>query len=194
MTPDQAEIEDMAEMDAESVDATIRTNEFTLEMSGLSNLKFDIQSHFITDGQPWEGISKIQCSDTGCTMYVEAGRKGSSETADWFKSAINPGSAIGCDTYDTLPEELNFAFKGTMTFDHGGKTYTGKDIVIAQGSTIVRNNWWIGGPHMSVLTNIPNVLAAAAQTVKTSGLLPAKATFTTSLGDVSSMQLGIIEI
>lgn len=178
----------------DNVKATIRTNNFTLEMSGLSDLKFEINSHSITDGQPWEGISKIECNDKGCTMSVMAGRKDSNSTANWFADAIKPGSAVGCDTIDNMPDQLNFAFKGTMSFDHGGNTYTGNDVVIAQGSTDdFQNNWWIGGAKMSVVAAAYPFAAAAAQTFKVSTIVPiAKVTFSITIGHISSMQMGIV--
>ena len=178
------------------VDATIRTNEFTLQMSGLSNLKFELSDHSITSGQPWQGISKIECNDSGCTMYVMAGRKDSAATASWFADAIKPGSAIGCTTIDTMPEELNFAFKGNMSFDHGGETFTGKDIVIGQGSTdSFRNNWWIGGPSMSVIAAIPPFASSETQTFKvTSFPYVAKVTFSATIADVSTVHVGVVAL
>ena len=178
------------------VDATIRQNDFTLQMSGLSNLKFEISDYCITSGQPWQGISKIECNDSGCTMSVMAGRKDSAATANWFADAIKPGSAIGCMTIDTMPEELNFAFKGNMSFDHGGKTFSGKDIVIAQGHTDdFRNNWWIGGPNMSVTASIPPFASSEAQTFKVSTILPiAKVTFSAGMFDVSTVHVGVVAL
>ena len=181
---------------SKQVDATIRSNEFTLQMSGLSNLKFELTGHSITSGQPWEGISKIECNSSGCTMTVMAGRKDSGATASWFADAIKPGSAIGCTTIDTMPEELNFAFKGNMSFDHGGKTYTGNDIVIAQGSTdSFRNNWWIGGSNMSVIAATPPFASAEAQTFKVKAIIPiAKVTFAATITDVSTVHVGVIAL
>ena len=186
----------------QEVEATIPTNEFTLVMPGLSKLNFEIHSYSITSGQPWKGIFKIECNDEGCTMFVEAGRKGSEETARWFKEAIavsssQPGSAIGTDSFDALPDKLNFAFKGTMSFHHQEKTYTGNDIVIAQGHNArSRNNWWIGGPNMSIIAAVPGFMAGIAQNFKPKpGIIPvAKVTFMTSIGNVSSMQVGVIGV
>ena len=179
--------------------ATIRTNRFELKMAGLSNLKFELQtdkSYCITEGQPWEGISKIECSSDGCTLFVEAGRKKSKQVADWFIKTIESGSAIGCDSYDTLPDELNFAFIGTMSFDHRGNTYTGKDIVIAQGSRVwSRNNWWIGGPNMSTFAIVgPGITGIAGQNFTGKLKIPAKVTFTTSIGEAYTVKVGVIGI
>lgn len=182
-------------LEKETVEATLRTNEFTFVMPGLSNLNFEIESYFITQGQPWQGISQIECNSEGCTMYVMAGRKSSSETASWFAEAIQPGSAIGCSTIDAMPKELNFAFKGTMSFNFQDKLYTGNDVVIAQGHN-TRNNWWIGGPNMSRFTAMPGIAAAAGQNFKISTKVPqkAKVTFMASFDSVHSMQMGVVAL
>ncbi len=174
--------------------ATIRDNEFSFLMTGLSNFKFEIQDYCITDGQPWEGIDKIECGDTQCTINVRAGRKGSDKVSNWFKDKIKGGSAIGCDTYDSLPGSLNFAFIGKMSFTHGGKKYSGENIVIAQGHNArSRNNWWIGGKEMAEITKIEVVqVAAIAQTFKQDKILPCKVFFATSIGHVSSMNMGLV--
>lgn len=172
----------------------IHNNDFHLKMTGLSNFKFKITEHDVTEGQPWEGISGIQCEGDGCTITVRAGRKKSGVTADWFKEMIGNGSAMGCDTYDKLPGGLNFAFRGTMSFDHGGKSYIGKDIVIAQGSNArSRNNWWIGGENISEIIQVPAaLLGVVSQTFDQGKMLKAKVIFTTSIGDHSTMSMGII--
>ena len=181
----------------DAIESTVRTNKFTLEMSGLSNLKFELTDHFITSGQPWEGISKIECrlDGSGCTMYVMAGRVASKETANWFADAIKPGSALGCETTDTMPERLNFAFKGNMSFDHGGYTYSGDDIVIAQGHTQgFRNNWWFGGPYMKGGV-LPKCAAGVRQTFEVN-TIPSKAIviFTATVLDVSTVHVGVIGV
>ena len=128
--------------------ATLRTNTFTLKMSGMSNLKFDVHGYSYTSGQPWEGISSITCSSGSCVLTVKAGRQGSTRVANWFKAVVDDGSAIACDSVSPLPNKLNFGFRGTMSFDYGGNTYVGKEIAIAQGHINAQNNWWIGGPKM----------------------------------------------
>lgn len=175
-----------------SAQAVLRTNEFSLKMTGLIDMEFDIEDYCITGGQPWEGLTGIQCTREGCTFAVKAGRKGSKEVATWFKEKIGNGSAIGCSTYDRLPEKLNFAFVGTMSFIHRKKNYVGKEIVIGQGhSTRSRNNWWIGGPHMSEMVNIPAGHLAASKQNFYVGILPSFVIFSTFF-NVSSMNMGIV--
>ncbi|WP_445710114.1 hypothetical protein [Flavobacterium sp.] len=170
-------------------------NKFELKMVGLSDFNFTVTDYHITDGQPWDGIT-TSSNKKEAIITVKAGRKGSEPTAKWFKTAIGNGSAIGCQTIDKLPTELNFAFKGTMSFSHGKDLFVGKDIVLAQGSTAgSRNNWWIGGPNMSTMADLPaGILSIIAQTFSQGKLLKAKVTFTVAIGDVSSMAMSIISI
>ncbi|NHN27870.1 hypothetical protein FIA58_019505 [Flavobacterium jejuense] len=170
-------------------------NEFKLKMIGLSDFNFTVTDHYITSGQPWDGVT-TSTNNKGTTITAKAGRKASKETADWFKESIKNGSAIGCQTIDKLPTKLNFAFKGTMSFSHGGNSYLGENIVLAQGSTAgSRNNWWIGGSNMSTITDLPaGILSIIAQNFNQGKLLKAKVTFTVAIGDVSSMSMSIISI
>ena len=89
-------------------------------------MKFDVEDHSITSGQPWEGVTDIKCSQAECEMTVRAGRKGSSDVANWFKDAIGQGSAIACSSIDSLPGKLNFAFVGNMEFDFGSNRYSAR--------------------------------------------------------------------
>jgi hypothetical protein len=170
-------------------------NEFKLTMVGLSNFNFTVTDHYITGGQPWGGVTSSS-NNTEAIITVTAGRKGSKDAAEWFKNAIGAGSAIGCQTIDKLPSKLNFAFKGTMEFSHGGALFVGKDIVIAQGSTAAfRNNWWIGGPNMTTIADLPvGILSIISQMFSQGKLLKAKVTFTTTLVDVASMSMNMISI
>jgi len=81
-------------------------------------------------------------------MDVLAGRHGSGDVADWFKSRVT----LALDTdrgTDDLPDELNFAFEGNLVFRVEGDSpqggYACCKVVIGQGHTGAYNNWWIGG-------------------------------------------------
>merc|ERR1711972_109178 len=97
------------------------------------------------------------------TMY--AGRKASSTTAHCFRNmegwpmepsypgdyGYNPLS--GSNMYgisndkNTVPNDLNFALKGTMHIDvlvPSPVSIVCDDIRIAQGNKGTRNNWWVG--------------------------------------------------
>lgn len=53
-------------------------------------------------------------------------------------------------TFDQTADDLNFAFVGDLHLvvdtadDPQGLSVTFPDVVIAQGSTLFRNNWWFG--------------------------------------------------
>ncbi|AOM39945.1 hypothetical protein [Xenorhabdus hominickii] len=173
----------------------IRDNNFSLKMMGMTNVVFNVTDHYITSGQGWEGVTVSDDSE-GCIFLVRAGRKGSSAPADWFKNKVTGGNAIACDTLAPLPSKLNFAFIGDLSFEHGGNKYSGTDIVIAQGHNArSRNNWWLGGKHMSEITDLPlGIYKLQGQPFKESGgVLPdAIVTFGVKTGCVSNMSMGIL--
>ena len=176
----------------DAVGATIRKNEFKFLLPGVSNFNFSIVDYCVTEGQPFEGISTIVCDVEGATLYVKAGRHKSSETASWFKTVIETGATIGCDTDADLPEELNFAFRGNMSFTFRDKTYSGENVVLAQGSNAFRNNWWIGGPDMSPHLPLQGEVATIVQNFKISSQsLGAEVTFSKSSSNVESVQMGV---
>lgn len=124
-------------------DETTRDNEFILEpKSGVSTVTFTWSGDsVITDGQKFDGVKPG--SDANSYIAV-AGREASEYPADWFKK--NSGVvAISTDCFSdcggTWPQELNFAFTGTITID-------GTDYPIALGQGRAGsgdNNWWVGG-------------------------------------------------
>lgn len=120
--------------------ATIRDNivNFVRYVS-LSNVTYSANGGYdITAGQPWGGIS-ISESDGSCSINARAGRKGSTDPAQWFKDRASVAmSASG--SWGGWPQNLNFAFNGTLTID--SKSY---QLVVGQGHDGAHNNWWIGG-------------------------------------------------
>lgn len=172
----------------------LEKNDFRLKMVNPCDFSFDVQEYDLLSGQ-WGGVTCVS-DETGATITVRADRDGSKETANWFKKAIADGSAVGCQTTDALPEKLNFAFKGTLSFTHGGQRFQAWDVVIAQGhTTFERNNWWIGGRHMAVPIDIAGVATIATQPVghKIMGKFMPNGVviFSVIVTDVSSMNMGI---
>ena len=85
-------------------------------------------------------------------MTIRSGRKRSGPVADFYNEVLGSnGRTTACWTSDWRPGQLNFAINGTLTFDHGGHTYTGA-VVIAQGSSYSRNNWWVEEICMVIFT------------------------------------------
>ena len=129
--------------------ATIRDNYVDLVlMDGIRNFRFKSEDiHCITDGQPWAGLSSYP-KNKSYKMKICAGRKKSKKVALWFSKNVENGNTCGCDTFSLKPQELNFAIKGTIHFEHEEEKYTVHDVVLGQGNTGGLNNWWIGGKQM----------------------------------------------
>ncbi|MBN3034968.1 MAG: hypothetical protein JW861_05235 [Bacteroidales bacterium] len=105
-------------------------------------------NYSITDKQPWSGVSSSTVVISGSNalqILALAGRKGSGGPADWFKT--NVSAAINSQSLTGLPDELNFAFTGTLTID--GNSYP---VTLGQGHPELTtfNNWWIGGPGWTI--------------------------------------------
>ncbi len=51
---------------------------------------------------------------------------------------------MGLKTDADMPKELNFAMYGDLTFEIANERYKCQNYIIAQGSVMTRENWWIG--------------------------------------------------
>ena len=102
-------------------------------------LAFSYSDHSITSGQPWGGVT-AGIQDGFFTITAKAGRHSSSEVASWFKNHCSVATC-SADCSGSWPDGLNFAFTGTVTIN--GDSYP---VTLGQGSTLGKNNWWIGGP------------------------------------------------
>jgi len=119
-------------------------NDVYLHTNGLTSCGFKVSAYKITSGQPYNGV-EVSGSDGKCTITIKAGRKGSSEVANWFKQRVDSGNAIACDSSGPLPDELNFAVQGTLTLTQGETTTSCDNMIVAQGNFTTVNNWWLGG-------------------------------------------------
>lgn len=130
---------------------TKQHNRFLLQMmEGVSNLKMVITDHCVSSGQPWENTPDIiQKSGNTWEIDVQAGRHGTDTVAQWFKSKISGGDAIGCSSNDALPAKLNFAFTCILSFDYQNRHCELRDVQIGQGhNSKLENNWWIGSRNI----------------------------------------------
>ena len=130
--------------------ATLRDNHVYFALTGVQNFAFQSSEHSIHSKQPWAGVSSgVSSPGAQAFILVKAGRKGSSAVAGWFKERVGGGQTLVCNSRGNMPGELNFAVKGTMTFDVAGQTISCPNILIGQGHYATANNWWIGGPQMT---------------------------------------------
>ncbi|HEX2685371.1 MAG TPA: hypothetical protein VHN14_02070, partial [Kofleriaceae bacterium] len=110
--------------------------------NGVSSMTFTYNNDLqVTSGED-KGSVVVTVETNQIKIDAQADRKGSTSVADWFNNNIaNQAShavtitAIG----DDLPEELNFAFSGTLNIN--GDQYT---LYIGQGHNLGGNPWWIG--------------------------------------------------
>lgn len=171
--------------------AKLRENEFTLSMAGVHDFVFQLDEYCITSGQPWEGVSTDETSDSG-TIIVKAGRKGSKDVAEWFKDKVEDGSLIGCSSSSKYPEKLNFAFTGTLSFTHSNKSIKCEKVLIAQGHS-TRNTWWLGGSEMTGMdTPFGGVIISPIKGYISSPL--GRLIFASYVGQISSMEMGFISL
>lgn len=118
---------------------TMHDNEFNFVAStNVVSIKFVFSGDYIiTTGQPWGGVAS-----NGGKIIVKAGRHGSKECAKWFKDyvASKYENMIHTVGGENLPDELNFAIKGTLTVD--GQSF---EICLGQGHrpSTGENNWHI---------------------------------------------------
>ncbi len=130
-------------------------NEFILDLwTGINQVKLIIREYCITEGQPWDEKNNLMerkgGGGTSWSFCIKAGRKKSPGVANWFRDKIYGGNAVGCKVQlDSLPNELNFAFMGELSFIYQNKEVLIPDIVIAQGNNGINNNWWFGSALMS---------------------------------------------
>lgn len=112
---------------------------------------YTIEKFSVTSGQDPDGNirvgTKANLNNDG-VMSFKVGRKGSSDVANFFTSNI----AANQTTFNHNPDDLNFAFIGTLVLtlqnnSPGGNqgTFTFSNIAIAQGHSGSTNNWWFGG-------------------------------------------------
>lgn len=117
------------------------------------NVRFDLNSYSITNGQPWDGVSF-----SGRTITVKAGRHKTKPVAEWFKKQFPGADALrlagagawgDLPTNDAYPEELNFAIRGTLSLGIASGMVVLPNVVLGQGSWSTENNWWITGAGMT---------------------------------------------
>lgn len=120
----------------------------------FKNFLFSINQSKVSTGSIFYGVSEYSYNTDEyafgeyCEMGVSvADTDNTNDVAVWFNDGTG-GNSIGCNSNDSNPEELEFAFEGTMRFSIGDTQYESpiNSIYIGFGSGC----WWIGGPGMKV--------------------------------------------
>jgi len=109
----------------------------------ISSISYIAGSLQISSGQPSKVPPSIKVNNNVWEITLEAGRHKTSAVANAFNSLCGgkgkeyaPSGGGG-----GTPNELNFFFGVTLTFQNGGTA----TIYVGQGSYGATNNWWIGG-------------------------------------------------
>jgi hypothetical protein len=130
-------------------------NKFYFKYQNDMSISFEYNNEYIvTDGQQLTDVSESDDSDKRIyEINIEAGRKGSSDCADWYKESVGKNSdhMIHTEGGDHSPDKLNFAIKGTLTLD--GTEYT---ICLGQGHNSNGNNWHLASSSIEADENGKN--------------------------------------
>jgi len=160
-SPDQATLQQQSAVEIEMLEVTMTYHNnyahflYNDDMKIESGGRYTITDYYITSGQdPDNHIFKEKVIDVNPTndrsgqLKFVLGRKGSTDTANWWKDRISPDQ----NQYDSEPDKLNFAFIGDLTLNMDGKYYVFSDFALAQGHTYIYNNWWVGGKECRQFT------------------------------------------
>ena len=130
--------------------ASLRDNYIYFAIAGLQSFSFSATGYNITPKQPYNGAtSGVSKSGEQAFINVRAGRKKSTQVANWFKQQVGAGQTLVCDSAGTYPTDLNFAVQGTLNVTLvDGTSVTCDNVIVAQGHFGSDNNWWMGGPQM----------------------------------------------
>lgn len=127
-------------------------NNYVYFTKDASSVSFSVTSHCITPGQPLKTLDGTQ---TGSAKYkkgmvginIIAGRHNSKDVVNCIQKNMLPHiknkSFFDIFTFYHYrpPATLNFAVQGILTIN--GKHFN--QIILAQGYSTIRNNWWFGG-------------------------------------------------
>jgi hypothetical protein len=94
--------------------------------------------YVVTAGQPWQGVTAGMASSL-LEVTAKAGRHKSAAPAAWFNE--HSALLLGYGLEDSRPEELNFAFAGTLVIDDSPY-----QVYLGQGSDLLGDDWWLGVP------------------------------------------------
>ena len=122
------------------------SNTVTLESDQIESISYIDGTFVITDGQPYESGPTAKNKGKGVwEITVNCGRKKSDAVAQKFNSLAGgeyheyaPKGGGG------TPDELNFMYAVQVTFKNAAPI----TLYLGQGSTMSRNNWWIGGANV----------------------------------------------
>ena len=112
---------------------------FTADDTQVTSLNFSYSGNYdITSGGTFDGVDTTGADTTVLDVDADASREASEPPADWYCNQVNNNSSNMIHTAhgDFRPQELNFAFTGTLTING-----TNFEVCLGQGSYNMTNNW-----------------------------------------------------
>jgi hypothetical protein len=141
--------------DDSEVSMTYHDNYVLFQNDHIEGGTYIVNEYYVTSGQDPDHHIEVGTrahmdvySNSGTMLGqldFNLGRKGSTDTADWWNDRISASESI----HTNGPNELNFAMGGEFTFFVNGYSYVISDFFIGQGHAIIENNWWVGGKTCS---------------------------------------------
>lgn len=124
-------------------------NEFILTFSEIDNIKYRLNSAYVSSGQPFDVPPTInQQEDGSWKITFAAGRHKTIAVSKSFMAAAGgmPLTVVTAASGDKTPQELNFYFGLDISFKKAG--LDSLVIYLAQGSGGTDNNWWLGATNL----------------------------------------------
>lgn len=120
--------------------------------SSIDSISFELDEYIVTKDQPFDGIHpELESGNANkLDIDVKAGRKGSSDCADFYKDFVGNDSKYMMHTRggNVHPSKLNFAFTGTLYINN-----IAFEVCIGQGHDGSYNNWHLCSKDMDSSSN-----------------------------------------
>lgn len=119
--------------------------------SDVTSISFGYGNEYdVTEGEPFKSVKMKGNGTDRLTITARAGRKKSYLPARWWCDQVNNDGTkmIHTANRDYRPDELNFAFKGTLTIN--GANF---DIGLGQGNYMSKNNWFLNSDSLVAANN-----------------------------------------
>ena len=155
-SPDQATLQQQSAVEIEQLEVTMtyHDNDITFDFEFAGQVKSDgrytIADFYVRSSQDPDHhifIDKVVdlqlTGDDSAKLTFVLGRKGSTDTANWWNNRVSSDECL--DT--AKPDKLNFAFIGYLTLNIDGKYYIFSNFALAQGHSFPSNYWLCGGKN-----------------------------------------------
>ncbi|KAF0808297.1 hypothetical protein A6D6_00006 [Alcanivorax xiamenensis] len=126
---------------------TIRDNYAYIHSNEIEKITALPDTWAVSEGQPMEPPPKVIAKGEQFLILFQSGRHKTGEVADKFSNDSGGRSHLFSpfSIMDEEPSQLNFCF-GLRVHWKSGET---SEVYLGQGSTMGRNNWWIGSTSIT---------------------------------------------